>query len=82
MKAPTVWALALVLLVTGAPLQAEPAAETPDPATPLLTAAKDGNVKAIKQVLSSGVKVDAKGESGDTDWGAKARARLAEMDGR
>ena len=66
MKALTVWALALVLLVTCAPLQAEPAAETPDPATPLLTAAKDGNVKAIKQVLSSGVKVDAKGESGVT----------------
>ena len=69
MKKLTAWTLAITLLAASAPSQAEPTAEkpeAPDPVSGLLTAAKDGDVKAIKQILSSGVKVDANNQHGVT----------------
>ena len=69
MKNLTAWTLAVALLATGAPLQAEPKGDKPegsDPVAELLTAAKDGEVKAIGRLLASGVKVDARGEHGVT----------------
>ena len=68
MKKLTAWTLAIALLAVCAPSQAEPKAEKPkpNPASALLTAAKDGKVKAIKQILASGMKVDAKDQHGVT----------------
>ena len=69
MKEITAWTLAIALLAVFAPSLAEPAAEKPegnDPVAELLTAAKDGDVKAVRRLLSAGAKVDAKGESGVT----------------
>ncbi len=65
----TAWTLAIALLAAYATSQAEPKAEKPEqpnPASALLTAAKDGNVTAVKQILSSGVKVDAGDQHGVT----------------
>ena len=69
MKKLAAWTLAMALFAAYAPSQAEPKAEKPesaDPVSALLTAAKDGDVKAIKKILLSGVKVDAKNEHGVT----------------
>ena len=69
MKKLTAWTLAIALLAVWAPSQAEPKAEkpeAPDPVSGLLRAAKDGDVKAIKQIVSSGVKVDAENRHGVT----------------
>ncbi|KPK46759.1 MAG: hypothetical protein AMK72_09335, partial [Planctomycetes bacterium SM23_25] len=69
MKTLTVWTFAVTLLATGAALQAQPKGaepKAPNPADALLTAAKDGNVEAIKKILASGVKVDAKNEYNTT----------------
>ncbi len=63
MKNFTACTLAIALLAVCAPSHAQPAGEqpkAPTSASALITAAKDGDVKAIKQVLASGVKVDAK----------------------
>jgi len=60
MKSFAACTLAIAVLAACAPLQAQPAGEAPDPASALITAAKEGNVKVIRKVLASGVKVDAK----------------------
>jgi len=46
--------------------QAAPAEEKNDPAAKLGAAAKDGDLQAIKKLLSSGVKVDSRKEAGVT----------------
>jgi len=85
MKSLTVWTLAIALVATCAPLQAEPEADKPaesDPVAELLGAAKDGNVRAIKRLLTSGAKLDAQGESGVTALFVAAlfgRAEAAEL---
>ena len=63
MKTLTAGILAITFLAACAHLRAEPKAENaerPDPVDELLTAAKNGDVKAIKQALASGVEMDAK----------------------
>jgi len=52
--------LAITILAVCASVHAQPAAEAPDPVSALLAAAREGDVKTIKRVLASGVKVDAK----------------------
>ncbi len=69
MKKLTAWTLAIALLAACASAQAEPKTAAPEESTPvakLLTAAKEGDMKTINRLLSSGVKVDAKDESGST----------------
>ena len=69
MKKLIAWILAITLLAVGAPSQAEPTAEKSkdsDPVAALLTAAKDGDVEAIRGLLSSGAKVNVKGDAGVT----------------
>jgi len=69
MKNLTVCSLTVALLATSAQLQAESGADKPeraDPVAELLTAAKEGKAAAIRRLLTSGVKVDAKGEHGVT----------------
>ena len=57
---------AAALAAAGSSLLAQSTASKPeapgDPVAELLTAAKEGEVKTIKRLLASGVKVDAKGE--------------------
>ena len=66
MKKLTACTLAMALLAACAAAIAQPAVEAPKGAGGLIEAAKDGNVKAIKQALASGVKVDAKNQYGVT----------------
>ena len=69
MKKLTAWTLAIALLAACIPAQGEPAdekAKDSDPVAKLHAAAKEGDVKAIGQLLSSGAKVDAKDQSGAT----------------
>jgi len=69
MKKLTAWTLAIALLAACIPAQGEPAGEKAkdsDPVAKLHAAAKEGNVKAIGRLLSSGAKVDAKDQSGAT----------------
>jgi len=69
MKKLTAWTLAIVLLAACIPAQGAPAdekREDSDPVAKLITAAKEGDTKAIGRLLSSGVKVDAKDQSGST----------------
>jgi hypothetical protein len=69
MKKLTAWTLAIALLATCIPAHGEPAGEKrkdSDPVAKLHAAAKEGNVKAIGRLLSSGTKVDAKDQSGAT----------------
>ena len=67
MKTLTAWTLAIALPAVCAQAQAAPAAATPEAGNPvadLSAAAKDGDIEAIKRLLSSGAKVNAKDESG------------------
>jgi len=69
MKKLTALALAIALLATCVPAQAEPKTAKPeqsDPVVKLFTAAKEGDTNAIKTLLSSGTKVDARDQSGVT----------------
>jgi len=69
MKKLTAWTLAIALLAACGPTQGEPAnekANDSDPVAKLHAAAKEGDVKAIGRLLSSGDKVDAKDQSGST----------------
>ena len=69
MKKLTAWTLAIALLAACGPAQGEPAnekAKDSDPVAKLHAAAKEGDVKAIGQLLSSGAKVDSRGQSGVT----------------
>ncbi len=66
MKKSAAWILAIVLLATCASTYAQPAAERPedtDPGVALLTAAREGDVKAIKKLLAAGTRVDAKNQT-------------------
>ncbi|MBL7133093.1 MAG: ankyrin repeat domain-containing protein [Phycisphaerae bacterium] len=69
MKKRTAWTLAIALLAVCSQAQAEPKAEKPkqpNPASALLTAAKEGDTGAIRKLLSSGTKVDSRDQSGAT----------------
>ena len=66
MKNFTACTLVIALLAACTPALAQPASEAPDPANALITAAKDGNVRAIRKALASGAKVDAKNPYGVT----------------
>ncbi len=65
MRTLTTWTVAIALLTVCVPLHAAPAAaadkaEAPNLTSMLLTAAKEGDVKAIEALLAAGTKVDAK----------------------
>ena len=63
MKNLTVWTLAIALLATGARLPAKPKgdnSEGGEPVAELRTAAKEGDVKAVKRLLAAGTKADAR----------------------
>ena len=69
MKKLTAWTLAIAILAACTPAQGEPAGEKAkggDPTARLHAAVKEGDIKAIGQLLSSGVKVDSRGQAGVT----------------